>query len=140
MIVMQYTSNVVFTLQRASTSTSFVSYVSIPIASAHTATTCIRTASAVASQCSNCAMIPLECHNDSQQQLHCVLLTLMCCCIQELGSTTLNIGIVHGGHAANALAEDAYAVLMFRLTTAPDDILATIHSVLQGTDITIEVC
>jgi hypothetical protein len=47
---------------------------------------------------------------------------------------------VQGGHAANALAEDAYAVLMFRLTTAPDDVLATIHSVLQGTDITTEVC
>lgn len=45
---------------------------------------------------------------------------------EELGATTLNIGVISGGQAANALAEYASAMLMFRLTTEPDQILARV--------------
>lgn len=41
----------------------------------------------------------------------------------ELGATTLNIGLISGGQAANAIPDSASAMLMFRLTTAPDEIL-----------------
>ncbi|RLN97847.1 hypothetical protein BBJ28_00018536 [Nothophytophthora sp. Chile5] len=39
---------------------------------------------------------------------------------EEYGATDLNIGLLSGGQAANALAEQASAMLMFRLTTEPD--------------------
>lgn len=42
---------------------------------------------------------------------------------EELGATTLNVGIISGGQAANALAEYASAMLMFRLTVDPELIL-----------------
>ena len=38
----------------------------------------------------------------------------------EFGSTDLNIGLLKGGQAANALAEQSSAMLMFRLVTDPD--------------------
>lgn len=41
----------------------------------------------------------------------------------ELGATTLNIGIITGGQAANAIPEYASAMLMFRLTTNPEEIM-----------------
>ncbi|TMW56465.1 hypothetical protein Poli38472_006475 [Pythium oligandrum] len=51
---------------------------------------------------------------------------------EELGATTLNIGIISGGQAANALAEHASAMLMFRLTTNPDEILDRVNSIVNG--------
>jgi len=38
---------------------------------------------------------------------------------EELGATTLNIGLINGGQAANALAEKCEATLMFRVTEDP---------------------
>jgi putative cell wall-binding protein len=38
---------------------------------------------------------------------------------EELGTTTLNIGLLRGGHAANALAAEAEATLMFRVISPP---------------------
>lgn len=46
---------------------------------------------------------------------------------EELGATTLNIGMISGGQAANAIPEFASAMLMFRLTTAPDEILERVE-------------
>lgn len=42
---------------------------------------------------------------------------------KDLGDTTLNIGMIHGGQAANALAESASAMLMFRVTQDPNAIM-----------------
>eukprot|EP00051_Salpingoeca_urceolata_P014191 m.180130 g.180130 ORF g.180130 m.180130 type:complete len:364 (-) comp18007_c0_seq2:146-1237(-) len=39
-----------------------------------------------------------------------------------LGDTTLNIGLINGGQATNALAEKATASLMWRLTVPPEEI------------------
>lgn len=39
---------------------------------------------------------------------------------EEYGNTDLNIGLLNGGQAANALAEQSSAMLMFRLVTDPD--------------------
>lgn len=50
----------------------------------------------------------------------------------ELGATTLNVGIISGGQAVNALAEHASAMLMFRLTTEPEQILSRVHEIVQG--------
>jgi acetylornithine deacetylase len=50
---------------------------------------------------------------------------------EELGATTLNVGIISGGQAANALAEHASAMLMFRLTTDPDQILERVRTIVQ---------
>ncbi|CAM9386242.1 unnamed protein product [Discosporangium mesarthrocarpum] len=50
---------------------------------------------------------------------------------EELGETTLNIGLVQGGQAANALAEHAEATLMFRLTEAPEGVLETVRSMVE---------
>lgn len=41
-----------------------------------------------------------------------------------LGSTTMNIGFIGGGVADNVVAPDAWARLMFRTVTAPEDVLA----------------
>ncbi|KAJ0398374.1 hypothetical protein ATCC90586_000711 [Pythium insidiosum] len=51
---------------------------------------------------------------------------------EELGATTLNVGIISGGQAANALAEHASAMLMFRLTTAPEEILERVKAIVGG--------
>ncbi|KAG5175388.1 hypothetical protein JKP88DRAFT_172344 [Tribonema minus] len=58
---------------------------------------------------------------------------------EELGATTLNIGLVNGGQAANALAEHAEATLMFRLTDEPEVVLAIVKSILEGTDVTMQI-
>ncbi|CAM9838454.1 unnamed protein product [Phaeothamnion confervicola] len=46
----------------------------------------------------------------------------------ELGATTLNIGLISGGQAANALAESAEATVMFRLTCPPAVVLAEVEA------------
>ncbi|DBA04079.1 TPA: hypothetical protein N0F65_009426 [Lagenidium giganteum] len=50
----------------------------------------------------------------------------------DLGATTLNIGVIGGGQAANALAEHASAMLMFRLTEDPDAILERVKAIVNG--------
>jgi len=47
---------------------------------------------------------------------------------EELGATTLNIGLLRGGHAANALAAEAEATLMFRVISPPEQILETVQA------------
>jgi metal-dependent amidase/aminoacylase/carboxypeptidase family protein len=61
------------------------------------------------------------------------------CAHQALGATTLNVGILNGGQAANALAEHAEATLMFRLTDDPQVVLDMVSAALEGTQITTEV-
>jgi len=46
---------------------------------------------------------------------------------EEYGNTDLNIGLLHGGQAANALAEQSSAMLMFRLVTDPDVIFKRVE-------------
>jgi acetylornithine deacetylase len=57
---------------------------------------------------------------------------------EELGATTLNIGIINGGQAANALAENASAMLMFRLTEEPEKILKRVREIV-GKRVDVEV-
>lgn len=45
-----------------------------------------------------------------------------------LGETTVNIGLISGGVAANVLAPDASAVLQMRLVTAPEPILEVLEA------------
>ncbi|RLN58598.1 hypothetical protein BBJ28_00009103 [Nothophytophthora sp. Chile5] len=49
---------------------------------------------------------------------------------EEYGATDLNIGLLSGGQAANALAEQASAMLMFRLTTEPDVIFERVKEIV----------
>jgi len=56
----------------------------------------------------------------------------------ELGDTTLNIGIMNGGHAANALASHAEAYLMFRVISPPTTILEKVKEVV-GDRVNVEV-
>uniref|UniRef100_K3WGI3 Amidohydrolase-related domain-containing protein n=1 Tax=Globisporangium ultimum (strain ATCC 200006 / CBS 805.95 / DAOM BR144) TaxID=431595 RepID=K3WGI3_GLOUD len=51
---------------------------------------------------------------------------------EELGATTLNIGIINGGQAANAIPEYASAMLMFRLTTNPEKIMDRVKKIVSG--------
>jgi acetylornithine deacetylase/succinyl-diaminopimelate desuccinylase-like protein len=44
----------------------------------------------------------------------------------------MNIGLISGGQALNALAENASASIMFRLVTSPDDILKRVARVANG--------
>ena len=58
---------------------------------------------------------------------------------EELGETTLNIGLLKGGHAANALASEAEAVLMFRVTCPPDEILKQVQEKVGIHKVGVEV-
>lgn len=58
---------------------------------------------------------------------------------EELGETTLNIGMVEGGQAANALAESSEAVAMFRLIGAPEEVLEVVEAVATEHGCSIEV-
>ncbi|KAI9915705.1 hypothetical protein PsorP6_008043 [Peronosclerospora sorghi] len=51
---------------------------------------------------------------------------------EEYGSTDLNIGLLNGGQAANALAEKSSAMLMFRLVTDPDIIYERVKEIVAG--------
>jgi len=48
----------------------------------------------------------------------------------QLGATTLNIGLIEGGQALNALAESASASLFFRVTHSAKDLLEHIKKVV----------
>jgi len=52
----------------------------------------------------------------------------------ELGDTTLNVGIISGGQAANATAEHAEALLMFRAISDPNELLAMTRAVAAKYD------
>lgn len=58
---------------------------------------------------------------------------------EVLGETTLNIGIIEGGHAANALAETSEAVLMFRLIGDPEEVLEIVEATTEQYGCTVEV-
>lgn len=44
----------------------------------------------------------------------------------------MNIGLISGGQALNALAENASASIFFRLVTSPDDMLERVEKVTNG--------
>ncbi|KAL4144713.1 hypothetical protein PRNP1_013839 [Phytophthora ramorum] len=50
----------------------------------------------------------------------------------EYGNTDLNIGMLNGGQAANALAEQSSAMLMFRLVTDPDVVYKRVEEIVAG--------
>lgn len=58
---------------------------------------------------------------------------------EELGETTLNIGLIEGGQAANALAEAGEAVAMFRLIGAPEEVLDVVNAVAKEHGCSVEV-
>lgn len=49
-----------------------------------------------------------------------------------LGNTTLNVGMISGGQAINALPQEAEAFLMFRLTVEPSVITDKVRDVAAG--------
>ncbi|KAF1795718.1 Metal-dependent hydrolase [Phytophthora cactorum] len=51
---------------------------------------------------------------------------------EDYGNTDLNIGLLNGGQAANALAEQSSAMLMFRLVTVPDVIYKRVEEIVGG--------
>lgn len=58
---------------------------------------------------------------------------------EELGETTVNIGLMEGGQAANALAEASQAVAMFRLIGDPEEVLSVVKEISAEYDCTVEV-
>ncbi|CAG9529866.1 unnamed protein product [Cercopithifilaria johnstoni] len=51
---------------------------------------------------------------------------------KTFGSTTVNIGLISGGEALNALAEHASAAIFFRVTTSTADILKQLETIVNG--------
>ncbi len=58
---------------------------------------------------------------------------------EELGDTTVNIGLMQGGQAANALAEASEAVAMFRLIGDPEEVLSVVKAIAAEHDCAVEV-
>lgn len=58
---------------------------------------------------------------------------------EELGETTVNIGLMEGGQAANALAEASEAVVMFRLIGDPEEVLSVVRAIAAEHDCSVEV-
>ncbi|CBJ29901.1 conserved unknown protein [Ectocarpus siliculosus] len=58
---------------------------------------------------------------------------------EELGETTVNIGLVEGGQAANALAEASEAIVMFRLIQEPEGVLDAVKAIAAEHDCAVEV-
>lgn len=50
----------------------------------------------------------------------------------ELGKTTLNIGVIQGGKAANVVPDNVEAVLAFRLVTDPESILQRVEQIVKN--------
>ncbi|VDN33051.1 unnamed protein product [Gongylonema pulchrum] len=50
----------------------------------------------------------------------------------HMGATTVNIGLISGGEALNALAEHASAAIFFRVTTSTSDILQQLEEIVDG--------
>uniref|UniRef100_A0A1I7ZH42 M20_dimer domain-containing protein n=1 Tax=Steinernema glaseri TaxID=37863 RepID=A0A1I7ZH42_9BILA len=51
---------------------------------------------------------------------------------KKLGDTTMNIGLIKGGQAMNALAAEAQASIMFRVTESATDIQETVKQLVAG--------
>lgn len=51
---------------------------------------------------------------------------------ETLGATTMNIGVINGGVAANVIAAEAEAELMFRIVTSAEEIKELIEKKTQG--------
>ena len=49
----------------------------------------------------------------------------------DLGNTDMNVGIISGGQAANALAEAAEATVLFRLISDPNEVLAVVEKLAK---------
>lgn len=49
-----------------------------------------------------------------------------------LGETTINIGMIEGGQAVNALAESAHADIKIRVTKSSDEVINTIEKLVDG--------
>lgn len=58
---------------------------------------------------------------------------------EELGETTMNIGLLQGGQAANALAEACEAVVMFRLIQPAQPVLDVVNMVAERHGCSVEV-
>ncbi|CAN0261775.1 unnamed protein product, partial [Hapterophycus canaliculatus] len=58
---------------------------------------------------------------------------------EELGETTVNIGLIEGGQAANALAEASEAVVMFRLIGEPEEVLSVVKDIAAEHGCVVEV-
>lgn len=58
---------------------------------------------------------------------------------EELGETTMNIGLLQGGQAANALAEACEAVVMFRLVEAPEPVLEAVEAIAREHGCSVQV-
>ncbi|CAN0062312.1 unnamed protein product [Scytosiphon promiscuus] len=58
---------------------------------------------------------------------------------EELGETTVNIGLIEGGQAANALAEASEAVVMFRLIGEPREVLSKVKDIAAEHGCAVEV-
>lgn len=58
---------------------------------------------------------------------------------EELGQTTVNIGLIEGGQAANALAEASEAVAMFRLIGEPEEVLSAVKDIAAKHGCAVEV-
>lgn len=58
---------------------------------------------------------------------------------EELGETTVNIGLMEGGQAANALAEASEAVAMFRLIGDPEEVLSVVKATAAEHNCAVEV-
>lgn len=56
----------------------------------------------------------------------------------EVGPSTLNIGVLEGGHAPNVIADEASAAILIRLVGPSDEILADLHRA-AGTDAKVNV-
>jgi len=50
----------------------------------------------------------------------------------HLGATTMNIGLLGGGRAANIVPDSAFAEVMIRVVTSRDEIMARIEAIVAG--------
>ncbi|MHB1935236.1 MAG: M20/M25/M40 family metallo-hydrolase [Acidobacteriaceae bacterium] len=60
----------------------------------------------------------------------------------EVGPSTLNIGLIEGGHAPNVIADEASATILVRLVGPSDKIRASLQDALGGDaelDVTLEI-
>ncbi|KAI6182835.1 Peptidase M20 family and Peptidase M20, dimerization domain-containing protein [Aphelenchoides bicaudatus] len=57
----------------------------------------------------------------------------------ELGETTLNVGLIQGGQALNALADNASASLMFRVVDSAEQILQRVQNIAKASGIDVHV-
>lgn len=58
---------------------------------------------------------------------------------EALGQTTLNVGLIDGGQALNALAANASASLMFRVVDSAENILERVRTIAKEFDVKVEI-